>query len=121
MKAPETNAKVLPYEAKEEDETSGSIWHVGNVSLLMGAALLLSIWIGVPTLTLGETRVRDVLAPFGVAFFAVWVLGPVVGAGMGIVGMVRRVGGSAALGVIVNLACWPVLVLMCWVCLMRGR
>jgi hypothetical protein len=115
----EPTPSVLPYEPSEEKRTR--IWNAGNVSLLLGTALLLSIWIGVPTLSLGPARVRELLEHLGVPLFAVWVLGPAVGATIGIVGIVRRVGGSATLGVVVNVLCWPVLVLVCWVCLIRGR
>ena len=110
---------VLAYEAREGE--SPRVWNAGNVSLVIGTALILSIWIVVPTLSLGPARVRELLVPVGIPLFLGWVLGPLVGAAVGIYGVVRRVGGVAMLGVVVNVLCWPVLVLVCWVCLMRGR
>jgi hypothetical protein len=117
MPEPGRTPSILSYEPKEGERRT--FWNAGNVSLVMGAALLLSIWVGVPSLLLGSRRVQEILAPFSLGMFAVWMVAPAVGVLTGIVGIARRAGRSAALGIVVNLMCWPMLVLMCCVCLMR--
>ncbi len=108
---PHNPAPVLSYE--DRHKAPRGFWNAGNVSFAIGASLVITMPIALPAMAFGAVDTSASAQLGKLTLFALWLVGPAIGLVAGVLGLVRRTGRSALLGLGLNVLAWVLLTALC--------